>query len=541
MARKSRKNLENAQSSAVKEAVFNTAAYIRLSVEDRKQKGDSIDTQRAIIIAFIEEHPEMRLLEIYIDNGQSGQYFERPAFQRMIGDMENGRINCCITKDLSRLGRNTIDTGYYVEKFFPVKNIRYVAINDDYDSGDKQSGGIMVSLKNMINEAYALDIGRKIRAVHQMNIRNGCFVGRIPPYGYMRIREDGKNKLIPDDHAAPIVQRMFEMAAEGDSAAAILKWLNDSDFLPPSHYLHSIGQASENDVGPHAHWSFGAVSRILHNKTYCGDMVQGKTKATGHTAKKVPASEWVVVEDTHEAIISRGLFAETQRKLDKSGIPNKPRYKKPSSENIFLRKLFCGRCGFTMGRDRLGEASYRIRCNTKSMYSEKACSGISIKESRLREILFKMLREHESTLNDVLQASSSTFKSGESVDDELSIVRSELGKKQHYLKSLYESLVLGDITDDEYKEMKMVYEGNIASLMDREKLLREKAFRHAQQKNAYSETIAGIRSLKSGTDITADIIDRLVETIHIHENGSIAVQFRFMDNIVYSREGGSDE
>jgi DNA invertase Pin-like site-specific DNA recombinase len=181
--------------------MLDVGAYVRLSAVDKKQKGDSIETQQAIIAAFIADHPGLELRETYIDNGLSGQTTERPAFQRMLADIENGKINCCITKDLSRLGRNAIDTGYYIDKYFPSQNVRFIAISDNYDSVNGNCGGIMVSLINMFNEAYALETGRKIKATKQMKIREGGFVGRIPPYGLLKDPKD-KFKLIPDPDTA---------------------------------------------------------------------------------------------------------------------------------------------------------------------------------------------------------------------------------------------------------------------------------------------------------------------------------------------------
>ena len=201
MARKSRKGVDaNTTASIVAAPAFYVGAYIRMSVEDRKRKGNSIENQQSLIAMYIEEHAGLELTEVYIDDGLSGRFFDRPAFSRMIEDMESGKINCCITKDLSRLGRNAIDTGYYIEKFFPIKGIRYIAITDNYDSADPKSGGLMISLKNMVNEAYALEVSRKVRATIQMNIRNGCFVGSIAPYGYFKSENDC-HKLVVDPYA----------------------------------------------------------------------------------------------------------------------------------------------------------------------------------------------------------------------------------------------------------------------------------------------------------------------------------------------------
>ena len=273
MARKSRKEtvVEKDMPHPSTKTYF-VGAYIRLSAEDKKQKGDSIENQQAIIKAYIDEQNKMNeletdtrshtlsvpsileLTESYIDNGKSGQTLARPAFQRMIADMENGKITCCITKDLSRLGRSAIDTGFYVEKFFPTNKIRYISINDNYDSDDPNSGagsscgGIMLSLKNMVNEAYALEIGRKVSSTAQMNIRNGCFIGKIAPYGYVKSREN-KHKLEIDTYASEIVKKIFDMRADGHNVSSISNWLSDHNILPPNHYLASIGLLGENEVG----------------------------------------------------------------------------------------------------------------------------------------------------------------------------------------------------------------------------------------------------------------------------------------------------
>lgn len=532
MARKSRKQQHDVapdfRCGGDAKTQYAVGAYIRLSVLDKKQKGDSIETQRAIIGSFIAEHTDMELRETYIDNGLSGQSFERPAFQRMIADMEIGKINCCIVKDLSRLGRNAIDSGYYIEKYFPVNNVRFVAITDNYDSADGQSGGVMVSLKNMINEAYALDISRKVRATVQMNINSGCFVGGTAPYGYLKSRDDC-HKLVPDEYAAQIVRHIFEMAAEGHRANAILEWLNENEILTPKHYWHSIGLATEKEVGAHTHWSFRAVRDILSNRIYCGDMVQGKRRTAGSVVKKLSESGWVITENTHEAIISRELFAAVQELWKKPDKLTEPYYKAPRTANLFSRKVFCGDCGFVMIRKRGGENYYGFKCNTKNLYSKHACGGMYITEKSLKEKLFDILRGHESFLAHALAQTVDTAPTNDAYKEGLAAVRSELDKNQRFLKGLYESLVLGDITDSEYKEMKASYQAKVLSLTEREKQLRDDAHRLVRQESALSNAHESVQTVSQVSELTAEVIDRLVEKIHVYGDGRIAVKFRFLD------------
>ena len=211
MARKSRKNIETATNETVSQSiVYNAAGYIRLSVEDNKKRGDSVDTQKSILQNFITLNPDIKLHDFYIDNGTSGSTFTRPAFQKMLADAESGVINCIIVKDLSRLGRNAIDTGYYIEKYLPSLKCRFIAVNDDFDTNSDMKNGtdIILPLKNIINEAYALDIGRKIKSQQRQAMKSGEYVGARPPYGYLKA-PDNCHKLIIDPVAAPVVQRIM--------------------------------------------------------------------------------------------------------------------------------------------------------------------------------------------------------------------------------------------------------------------------------------------------------------------------------------------
>ena len=533
MARKSRKNIDNISEQITAKTVYNVGAYIRLSVFDKKQKGDSIETQKAIISAFIVEHPDMELRETYIDNGLSGQSFERPAFQQMIADMECEKINCCVVKDLSRLGRNAIDSGYYIEKYFPSKNVRFVAVNDNYDSNNAQNGNIMISLKNMVNEAYALDISRKVRATTQMNIKNGCFVGGMAPYGYLK-NPDDCHKLIVDKFAANVVRQIFEMAANGNSIREILAWLNDNEYLTPSRYLHSIGQATANQKSPHIHWSNRAVRSILSNRIYCGDMVQGKQITVNNISKKLPESEWVITENTHESIISREIFAAVQE-LWKKPIETKqktPYFKKPQTENPFLSKVFCGDCGFSIVRKRVSENAYCFKCNTKQLYYEHACGGVKISEIVFKGKVFDLIRKHG-----LFQSTTAiTTSQNTSCKDELDAIKSLLNQNQMFLKGLYESLALGDITECEYKEMKNGYKAKIASLTNQANQLRENEHRRIQEDSALLKAQKSIQKMGNLSEMTTEIIDRIIEKITVFKDTRIAVKFRFSDEEVFSDE-----
>jgi DNA invertase Pin-like site-specific DNA recombinase len=542
LARKSRKNIEPAPEQAIQKATYNAGAYIRLSSVDRKQRGDSIENQLALIEAFITECPDIELREVYIDKGRSGQSFERPAFQRMIADMESGKLNCCITKDLSRLGRNAIDAGYYMEKFFPSIGVRYIAVTDNYDSVDGQSGGIMVSLKNMVNEAFAMDCGRKVRATAQMNIRKGNLVSGSPTYGYIK-HPDDCHKLIIDEYAAGNVLRMFEMAFEGKSHQNILAWLNDNKVKPPKRYFNSIGLASDKEVGALTEWwSLRAVRDVLSNRIYCGDMVQGKTKKVNYVLTRLPKSEWVIVENTHEAIVNRELFNAVQEAWVRQQTRNEPYFKNPHTENVFARKLFCGQCGRALVRHRPRENYYIYKCNSKAQYTREACGGSSMPENTLKSIMFGMIYKYESLMAQVLSAEANTsattgVPASDNLNNELAAVRYELDKNKQYFAGLYQSLMDGDISDTEYKDMKAAYEVKITSLTGRVKGLQETILDRAQREKELSQARMSVQRIEQASDLTAEIVDKLVEKIHIYPNKRIGVKFRFMDDVIYSDDG----
>ena len=544
MARKSRKHTETAPVQTVQKPMFYAGAYIRLSAVDRKKKGDSIETQLAIIEAFIADHSDIELREVYIDNGHSGQSFERPSFLRMIADMDSGKINCCITKDLSRLGRNAIDAGYYIERHFPANGIRYIAVTDNYDSADGQSGGVMVSLKNMVNETYALDCGRKVRATAQMNIRKGNLVSGSPTYGYFK-QPDDCHKLIIDEYVAKYVRQMFEMAAAGHSHQAILAWLNDNKVKPPKRYFNSIGLASDKEVGALTEWwSLRAVRGVLSNRIYCGDMVQGKTKKNNYVLTRLPKSEWVVVENTHEAIVSRELFNAVQEAWVRKQTPDEPYFKSPHTENIFARKLFCGQCGRALVRHRPRDNYYLHKCNTKAQYTKEACGGSSLPENTLKNLVFGMIRKYETYLEQALSPGQNHVPAGTSaksvLEKELAAARNDFDKTQHYLKGLYESLVCGDISETEYREMKEAYEAKILSLSARINDLRESVHTHGLQEKVISQAHASVQTIEQASDLTTEIIEKLIEKILVCPNERIGVKFRFLDAVVYNREETGD-
>ena len=395
-----------------------------------------------------------------------------------------------------------------------------------YDSANGESSGIMLSLKNMINESYALDVSRKVRATFQMNIKNGYFVGGQAPYGYLKHHDDC-HKLVVDEYAAGIVKQIFEMAAQGHKMRYILDWLNGNEIPSPRYHMHSIGTATENELSGHKLWCQTVIRDILRNQIYCGDMVQGRRKTINGILKLLPKSEWTITENTHEAVVSREMFVLVQELWAKPDKPDTPQFKTPRSENIFEQKVFCGKCGFITNRKRTTERAYTFKCNKKQQYSHHFCDGVKITERVLKEKIFKLLQGHK-----VILTQATVPTPIDNTNSELTAVKAELNKVHHFLKGLYESLILDEITNSEYKEMKSGYETKITTLTAQEKQLRDNSHTRNQQAKALSKACESVRKIENITDLTTDVIDSVIEKIQVHENNRITVKFRFSQEVV---------
>jgi DNA invertase Pin-like site-specific DNA recombinase len=535
MARKSRKQSCIEAEKTVIPKIFSVGAYTRLSALDNKKRGDSIETQQAIISAFVAERDDLRIGDVYIDNGLSGQYFERPAFQRMITDLETGKIDCCITKDLSRLGRNAIDTGYYIEHYFPANNVRYIAINDDYDSISAHSGGITIALKNLINEHYALESARKARASKQMIIRNGGYIGGMPPFGYIK-NPDDRHKLIKDDEAANIVASVFRLYTEGHSIKEIQAKLNQDGVLPPIRYFQSKGVVAITNKKQCEFWHLSVVSKILRNRIYCGDNVQGKTACVNYVLRHLPEEEWVITENTHEAIINRELYFRVQdmlleQKQKSMKNPETTRFKSPPTENIFKGKIICGKCGYNMVRDRKGNDIYYIMCRKNYNVNNAVCSETRIKERHFKDAVFSVLTKQAAILTEQTQIMSDDG-SAKNPGNYLKMIQIEIERNKLFLKGLYENLITNIITDDEYRDMKESYEAKLASLFEQETQERERIRRNIESDIKIESASSYLFSLSCADDLTAEIIDALVEKIIVYEDMRLEFTFRFKDEVV---------
>ena len=534
MARKSRK--QRLAPMPAPSLYVHVALYIRLSVEDNKKRGCSVENQKLVLNDFLVDKPDFVVYDTYIDNGATGTNFHRPGFQQMLSDIEAGHIDCVIVKDLSRLGRNSIDTGYYIEQYFHTHNVRFIAVTDQFDTADPGSlhSGIMLPLKNMINEAYALDIGRKIKAQARQAMKDGDYIGARAPYGY-RKDPDNCHKLLIDEDTAPVVRQIFEWAHGHVALNRIVRNLNEMGITAPSHYKKSTGEITSPGLIGSGKWQTRTVMKILESEVYTGDLVQGKTKIVDHQQVKAGEDNLIIARRTHEPIISYELFTAVQEYRKQICEESRAVPKRPYTPNIFKGKVFCADCGRSLHRQRAerkkGPDVYWFHCLTNSRVAKDSCKGVMMQETELIATVTAILEKELSVALGMslplFQLEAKQKKDKDRLKTQMSARRQETEKKRRLIRGLYENFVQGILTNEEYFELKADYEESIRTLSgeiealekDMDALDSRLVRCRAMEKDA--------KSLAQDHALTAELIDRLIERIEIDHERNIHVTFRF--------------
>lgn len=535
MARKSRKN-QTATPVCDTSLYIRTALYIRLSVEDNKKRGHSIENQKLVLENFLAGRPEFVVYNTYVDNGATGTNFHRPGFQQMLSDIEAGLIDCVIVKDLSRLGRNSIDTGYYIEQYFRAHQIRFIALTDQFDTADASNlhGGIMLPLKNMINEAYALDIGRKIKAQARQAMKDGEYIGARAPYGY---RKDPENchKLLIDPEAAEVVFQIFQWAYEHVGLNDIARRLNEQGIQTPSHRKRATGEITHENLVGSGKWQTRTVAKILDSEVYTGDLVQGKTKIVDHQQVQADEDNLIIATNTHEAIISHEVFEAVKAYRRQVCEESKAHEVDPYTPNIFKGKGFCAHCGGSLHRQRnkrkKGSDVYLFHCLTKSRVDKNGCLGVSVTEKDLLDAVVAILQQELTVAlgnySFVLEAEVKRKKERDDLKAGISAKKQEIDRNRRFVRGLYENFVQKVLTSEEYFTMKKDYEAAIAKLSDEISTLENGLAVMDAQLAKYKELEQDAKVLEKDHTLTAALIDRLIERIEITHDKEIRVSFRF--------------
>ncbi len=534
MARKSRK--QRLAPMPAPSLYVHVALYIRLSVEDNKKRGCSVENQKLVLNDFLADKPDFVVYDTYIDNGATGTNFHRPGFQQMLSDIEAGHIDCVIVKDLSRLGRNSIDTGYYIEQYFHTHNVRFIAVTDQFDTADPGSlhSGIMLPLKNMINEAYALDIGRKIKAQARQAMKDGDYIGARAPYGY-RKDPDNCHKLLIDEDTAPVVRQIFEWAHEHVALNRIVRNLNEMEITAPSHYKKSTGEITSPGLIGSGKWQTRTVMKILESEVYTGDLVQGKTKIVDHQQVKAGEDNLIIARRTHEPIISYELFTAVQEYRKQICEESRAVPKRPYTPNIFKGKVFCADCGRSLHRQRAerkkGPDVYWFHCLTNSRVAKDSCKGVMMQETELIATVTAILEKELSVALGMslplFQLEAKQKKDKDRLKTQMSARRQETEKKRRLIRGLYENFVQGILTNEEYFELKADYEESIRTLSGEIEALEKDMDALDSRLVRYRAMEKDAKSLTQDHALTAELIDRLIERIEIDHERNIHVTFRF--------------
>ena len=522
--------------------IWNATLYLRLSRDDGdKEESGSITGQRELLRDYISQHPELREYAIRIDDGFSGSTFERPGFQKMIEDVKAGRTDCIIVKDLSRFGRNYLDAGEYIEKIFPFLGVRFIAVNDNYDSlGEKKSSDdLIIPFKNLINEAYCRDISMKIRSQLEIKRKNGQFLGSFAAFGYLKDEQD-KNKLVVDQYAADIVRDIFKWKLEGISPQDIAGALNKLGILSPMEYKRSLGMkyTTSFKTSAKAAWSAGTVIRILKNPIYTGVLIQGKETTPSYKVHKRIAkdkSEWTVIEDSHEAIIS-GIDFDSVQKVLKCDTRRSPDDK---AVGLFSGMLFCGDCGASMIRKTVpaGEKKY-VYYVCSAHKQDKSCSPHRMRDAALEEIVLDSLRQHirevvnMSELLNITDTAPLRTAQAQKIQRQLDKKREEYEKLQKLLMSLYENLTDGVIDREEYARLKASFTARADEAEKQMDALRESLndIRSHGTENVWMNEFIKSQELAS---LDRAVVVALIDKILIHSNNVVEIIYRWQDEFAW--------
>lgn len=504
--------------------VYNVGIYLRLSKEDENTgQSESIENQRKIVENFISNY-NWNIVEIYIDDGFSGLNFNRPAFKRMLEDIENKKINLVITKDLSRLGRDYIYTGYYLERYFPTKNIRYIAISDEIDTYGDNGNNDISPFKSVINDMYAKDISKKIRAVMDTKRLNGEFIGAFAPYGYLK-DPNNRNTFIIDDKASKVVKRIFDMYIEGNSMGRIVKILNDENIPCPSKYK-STHCSYKNAMVKRYKWCQETVKRILSNPTYIGNMTQHRQEKISYKIdkfRKIPCSNWITVEGTHEPIISPEIFETVQNLIKRQTV----KYSRGKESFHLLNGLvFCKECGRKMTYRRDSSGKMIMNCITYTKFGKSECTSHRIREELLTDYVINDLKRiSKQYLDNGFFQSISELETCEdkSLKSELRTIEKRFEEIKNIVKSLYEDKIKGTISEEDFLCMTKEYSEEKSRLQNKMETINDRL----NEKTREFSYIKLLKDIAEFNIVNKVILLQLIDRIEVDSNRKITVYYMF--------------
>lgn len=509
--------------------------YCRLSKDDGNSvESMSIWSQKVMLKQFAESN-SIAIYDYYVDDGYSGTNFERPSFKKMITDIENGKINCVITKDLSRLGRNYLQSGAYIEMYFPQKNIRYIAITDGIDTLNSNQNDIM-PFKNILNEMYAKDTSKKVKSAIQSRMREGTYIGSKAPFGYLK-DPNNKRRLIIDEKTKPIIELIYKLCLEGKGTQLISQELMKRKIPRPSAFVENAeklyGLTEENKY----QWSHRMVLNVLRDPVYCGNMARNKRPTLSFKNAKrmyIPKSDYIYAKDTHEGIVSEEIWEQVQTMIDKRKCNNK---KGLYYDNIFQGLVRCPKCGYAL----TPKTDYRLKkkelidfvhfsCSTYKKYGVNACSSHRIEARDLYNIVLEDIQYHgsmalsakEDFVEKIIEKIEvEKIDEGKELSNKLELKKNQLAELDRSYEQLYEDRLEGNITERNFNLMNVSISKKQDKLIEEIKVLEgdiEVSFETEDNYKKFMDNISKYAKIKS---LNRYILNQIIDKIYVYDKEEI--------------------
>ncbi|MCD8013514.1 MAG: recombinase family protein [Lachnospiraceae bacterium] len=551
MARKSRKKQQTAgieileEKLAQSQSQLRTGAYARLSLENGgNETDDSLKTQIALVHDYIKQNPELVLTDTYVDNGYTGTNFDRPEFERMMQDACSGRIQCIVVKDLSRFGRDYLETGHYLETIFPRMNIRFIAVTDDFDNSRKKDmESLAVPIKNMVNSLYARDISRKVTASFEARWqKEDAPLIVLPPYGY-RLSED-KTKFVPDEDAARTIRVIYHWLLDGISMKEIAKRLELIGTPSPAEWHENNGRRVVKSVGG---WSYQAVRRIALSQVYTGDLIHHRTETSlvkGYTGKKVDKEDWIIYKDHHEPIVLREDFERSQGIIQENVRVHHESRQKSAEErellpNYFQGKVYCGCCRkkmkFIRRQHSPGETEKHsiYFCRNK----EASCPNTfrPYQTKWLMIVVMDQIRsfiqascDRKKLLKDMM-ASDNSASAFSSAKKKAASLAARIAESEERKEKLYIDYTEGILDKEEYQFMKEHYITEKQELEAKLQDVMEQLHRLEKNAEAFLKLADHLEEYLDCRDFNQELVNELVDRIYIGKDNTLEIRFRCAD------------
>lgn len=554
MARKSRKVAAVAEPivEVAPAQIFQTAIYARLSVENsgKSEKVDVITNQIEICKSYIADRPYLDLVDTYIDNGRTGTVFDRPEFNRLMNDIKSGKIKCLVVRDLSRFGRDYIETGTYLERIFPQIGLRFISIKEQYDNFDNDGSNesLMIPLQNMINALYSKDISRKVSTALKAQMEQGTFRKRNLPYGYKW--NDERSNMVIDEDSAKFVRLMFQWKIEGWSFPSILDALDRMGAPNPEARKREVG-TRDGDPSSYTGWYSSSLYSILTNPHYVGDTVLGRSMKAIY--KNIPShnikdkDEWIVFPDTHEAIISREDFQKVQDIMNAASEARQTKMQKSEEIratliNLFEGKIVCADCGRKMyfhrkriDKDKRGRWYAFYECSTSVSKRYEHCTSHYTRQDKLEsDVLAAIQLQVKAALDyDKLLGKLRGSEGEKSIRDKLNATISSLNLKLGGVSKkrtrLYEDFAEGLLDEEEYTFAKKSYDEQYADLSRRLDEAVQRRSKFSEAMSVDNKWITLMKSVSTAEQLSQDLVDESVELVKVHDDGSVELVMKYGD------------